>query len=130
MPLRSNIAIASSPEQLPLPEDAPAGDKLFLVFISSDDELTGQPWCPDVRAALPNLERTFDAGGNKLSLGVVPVGQKAEWRDPANVFRTVWNVNCIPTLVRYERVAGKVAETGRLSEGELLDGERLSAFVT
>lgn len=46
------------------------------------------------------------------------------WKDAQNVFRTTWNVNSIPTLVRYEGQAGEVGEKGRLVEGEILDGKR------
>jgi hypothetical protein len=54
---------------------------------------------------------------------------KIRWRDPSNVFRTKWNVNNVPTLVRYERVDGKVKETGRLTENEILDGQQLQALI-
>ena len=54
---------------------------------------------------------------------------KSRWRDPNNVFRTKWNVNNVPTLVRYERVDGKVKETGRLTENEILDGQQLQALI-
>lgn len=46
------------------------------------------------------------------------------------MFRTKWNVNAIPTLVRFELVDGNVKETGRLVEGQILDRARLSKFVS
>lgn len=51
------------------------------------------------------------------------------WRDQKNVFRTVWNVNNVPALVKYERVDGVTKEVGRLIEGEILDEERLQRLV-
>lgn len=51
------------------------------------------------------------------------------WKDPQNAYRTKWNVNNIPALVRYESVNGEVVETGRLVEGEILDQEKLGQFI-
>jgi hypothetical protein len=51
------------------------------------------------------------------------------WRDQKNVFRTTWNVNNVPALVKYERVDGVTKEVGRLIEGEILDGEKLAGLV-
>lgn len=51
------------------------------------------------------------------------------WKDQKNVFRTVWNVNNVPALVRYEKTGGTVKETGRLIEGEILNEERLSQLI-
>lgn len=45
------------------------------------------------------------------------------------MFRTTWNVNNVPALVRYERVDGVTKEVGRLIEGEILDGEKLGGLV-
>lgn len=51
------------------------------------------------------------------------------WKDLSNVHRTKWNVNAVPTLVRYQRVGGEVRETGRLVEGELLDQKKLNELM-
>ncbi len=51
------------------------------------------------------------------------------WKDLGNVYRTKWNVNAIPALVRYQRIDGEVKETGGLSEGELLDQKKLKDLV-
>lgn len=51
------------------------------------------------------------------------------WKDLSNVYRTKWNVNAVPSLVRYELVDGSVKETGRLVEAQILDRGRLSKFV-
>lgn len=51
------------------------------------------------------------------------------WRVPTNVFRTIWGVHNVPTLVRYERVDGEIKETGRLVEGEILDQGKLKALI-
>lgn len=51
------------------------------------------------------------------------------WKSPTNIYRTAWNVQAIPCLVRYERVDGEIREVGRLVEGELLDEARVRGFV-
>ncbi|KAH9893011.1 DUF953 domain protein [Xylariomycetidae sp. FL2044] len=140
MPVRQNITVPSSPDQLVnatpllLSEEDQAADnnRIFLAFVSSDDPSTGKPWCPDVRAALPHLERAFGGGPGEKgpSVGIVHVGQRPAWKDAANIYRTHWNVHNVPSLVRYERDRdGKVVETGRLVEGELLDDERILDFI-
>lgn len=52
------------------------------------------------------------------------------WRKPENKYRKIWNVNNVPTIVRYSFVDGEVKETGRLLEGELLQEKRLSALIS
>jgi hypothetical protein len=75
MPLIPSFALPKSPAQLALPPDSAA--KLFLAFISSPDPATNQPWCPDVRAAMPCIEAAF-SGDKAPGVGVVEVGQKPE----------------------------------------------------
>ncbi|PYH75098.1 thioredoxin-like protein [Aspergillus vadensis CBS 113365] len=124
MPLISNFQLPASANLL----EVSANKKLFLAFVSSADPATGQAWCPDVRAAWPKIEEAF-SGQDGPQVGVVEVGQNPEWKDPQNAYRTRWNVNNIPALVRYESVNGEVVETGRLVEGEILDQEKLNEFI-
>ena len=51
------------------------------------------------------------------------------WRQNTNPVRTKWNVHNIPTVVRYQRVDGKIQETGRLVEGEILNERKLGALI-
>ena len=51
------------------------------------------------------------------------------WRDKSNVFRTQWGISNIPAIVRFEQVDGRVAETGRLTEGGILDEQKLRALL-
>lgn len=53
----------------------------------------------------------------------------SRWNNPQNVYRTTWSTKNIPALVRYQQVNGEVTETGRLVEGEILNKERLRAFI-
>ncbi|KAF7596085.1 hypothetical protein BBP40_003347 [Aspergillus hancockii] len=126
MPLITDFKLPRSPKHLELPEGTDA--KALIVFVTSDDPATGQSWCPDVRAAWPILEATFSPA-NAPELTIVEVGQKSEWKDLQNVYRTTWKIPCIPTLVRYERVNGETVETAKLVEGEILDKKKLWEFI-
>ncbi|KAF2443287.1 hypothetical protein P171DRAFT_333572, partial [Karstenula rhodostoma CBS 690.94] len=126
MPVQDPFQLPSSAQDLPLANDTNA--TYFLMFISSISPETKQPWCPDVRAALPVIGAAFSAE-TAPRVGFVHVGQKPEWKDLSNVHRTKWNVNAVPTLVRYQRVGDEVKETGRLVEGELLDQKKLKELV-
>ncbi|KAJ5951826.1 uncharacterized protein N7479_010239 [Penicillium vulpinum] len=124
MPIIKNFTLPSSAKKLALSPNS----KLFIAFISSPDPITKQPWCPDVRDALPHINNAF-AGDDAPALAIVEVGQKPEWKDPHNFYRTTWDTKNIPALVRYQQVNGEVTETGRLVEGEILNKERLLAFI-
>ncbi|KAJ5662000.1 uncharacterized protein N7477_009616 [Penicillium maclennaniae] len=126
MPITMNPTLPNSPKELALP--AGPDSKLFIAFISSPDPITKQAWCPDVRAALPHINEAF-AGSDAPTLSLIEVGQKPEWNNPQNVYRTTWSTKNIPTLVRYQQVDGEVTETGRLVEGEILNKERVQAFI-
>ncbi|KAF9697601.1 hypothetical protein EKO04_004274 [Ascochyta lentis] len=127
MPIQDHFQLPSSAQDLPLPNDAAA--TLFLCFISSTDPATKQSWCPDVRAALPRLERAFGPE-DAPKLAYVHVGQRPEWKDLENVYRTKWDVKAVPQLVRYQRVDEEVKETGRLVEAEVIDEKKLLTLVS
>ena len=76
MPIQDHFSVPASAQDLPIPNDASA--KLFVVFISGTDPVTKQSWCPDVRAALPRLEKTF-SGETAPQLLQVHVGQRPEY---------------------------------------------------
>lgn len=52
-----------------------SGDSTYLFFIVDNDAATGQPWCPDVRAALPVVQRFFEQNDG-LDVAFVSVGSK------------------------------------------------------
>lgn len=62
MTILKSFPLPSSPSALQIPnekeKDSPPSS-FFIAFLASKDPLTNQPWCPDVRAALPILEATF-----------------------------------------------------------------------
>lgn len=63
MTILKSFPLPSSPSALQIPNekerDSPPSNFFFIAFLASKDPLTNQPWCPDVRAALPILEATF-----------------------------------------------------------------------
>ncbi|KXJ86364.1 hypothetical protein Micbo1qcDRAFT_140279 [Microdochium bolleyi] len=70
----------------------------YVVFFAS-----GEPsWCPDCRDAVPALEAVFGSDSAPAA-HLVRVGERPEWRTPDNKYRNApWNVNCVPSVVRYE----------------------------
>jgi len=127
-----------------------AGDSTYILFIVDNDAATGQPWCPDVRAALPVVEKYF-AQHPDLSISAASVGSRVEyvsslfhlpqhlilthvcmWRDPANKkWKTTWGIRAVPTLVKYTRA--EESEEGilqaQLVELDAADEEKLEAFT-
>lgn len=75
MPFIADFTIPESTKLLQLPNDS--NSKFFIVFVSSNDPATKQPWCPDVRAALPCIDAAFSSE-HAPRLAVVEVGQKPE----------------------------------------------------
>lgn len=75
MPIVRNFALPGSIKSLQKP--ASSGSAFFIAFIASKDPTTGQPWCPDVAAALPKLEAAFSSD-SAPTVAFVEVGQKPE----------------------------------------------------
>ena len=75
MPIVREFHLPGSARELELPSGPNA--RLFVIFISSEDPETKQPWCPDVRAAWPHIVTAF--GGRECqAVSVVEVGQRPE----------------------------------------------------
>jgi hypothetical protein len=53
----------------------------------------------------------------------------SRWKALDNVYRKEWNINAVPTLVRYQRVGREVKETGRLVEADVVNDSKFSEFV-
>jgi hypothetical protein len=143
MPIITDFSLPPSQDDLALPADS--NSAFFIAFLASRDPNTGEPWCPDVRASLPHLTAAF-SGDSTPTVAFVEVGQRPEyvkqdiqntppsdsiyrWKDPSNTYRTDWKVSGVPTLVRYERVDGKVKDVGRITEVEILDKEQFGNFI-
>ncbi|KAI1327459.1 hypothetical protein F5Y16DRAFT_372073 [Xylariaceae sp. FL0255] len=126
MPIIQNFTLPETPEAFAKVQNITT--PFFITFIASKDPATNQPWCPDVRAALPVIKATFSAD-DAPGLAIVEVGQRNEYKSASNHYRTTWKMPNVPTLVRYERKGEKLVEVGRLVEGEILDAGRLQQFV-
>ncbi|KAL4784167.1 DUF953 domain protein [Aspergillus varians] len=125
MPILRDFILPKSASSLDLSSISP----FFISFHASPDPNTGKPWCPDVVAALPYLTEAF-ASADAPQVAFVDVGQRPEWKELSNVYRTKWNVHNVPTLVRFERIDTAVKEVGRLVEVEILDRKKLRSLVT
>lgn len=75
MPIITDFQLPASAQSITLPEGP--NSELFIAFIASNDTVTGQPWCPDVRAALPHIRTAFTAD-DAPTVALVEVGQKPE----------------------------------------------------
>ncbi|KAL4964468.1 uncharacterized protein BDV14DRAFT_200750 [Aspergillus stella-maris] len=134
MPITTSFPLPPTPESLLLPTTAiaTAEERFVISFHASIDPGTKKPWCPDVGAAIPHLTEVFSTP-DAPTVAFVEVGLRAEWKEPTNTFRTKWDIAYVPTLVRFEGDGGdgkgKVKETGRLVEGEILDRRKLREFV-
>lgn len=84
MPISRSLVVPPSAKQLPLPDSA---SRAFLVFISSEDPETKQPWCPDVRASWPHIQAAF-GGDEAPTVSVVQVGQRPECVSSLLLFAT------------------------------------------
>lgn len=73
MTILTDYKLPKSAEKLP---DAKEGH-FFLAFLASKDPSTSRPWCPDVNAALPVLEKIFTEHDTP-TVGFIEVGQKPE----------------------------------------------------
>lgn len=76
MPISKTFAEPKSANSLTLAEDTKT--PFFIAFLSSLDPVTKQAWCPDVRAALPVIEKKFE-GVEDPEVALVWVGQRPEY---------------------------------------------------
>ncbi|RYP48177.1 hypothetical protein DL768_005877 [Monosporascus sp. mg162] len=107
-----------------------SGDSTYIFFVVDDDASTGKPWCPDVREALPVVEKYFEKRGD-LEVAVVSVGSRSVWKDPGNIWRTSWGLRAVPTLVKYTGTGaeGDGVVQSQLVEEETKDEDKLRAFT-
>ena len=101
----------------------------FFVFFGSEDDETGESWCPDCVTADPVIRGTVTKMKPDVTLYECPVGVRSAWKaQPDHPFRVhpLWQLERIPTLV-YLR--GGV-EVGRLVEASCSDEAAVSAFLS
>ncbi|KAG6286636.1 hypothetical protein E4U09_006644 [Claviceps aff. purpurea] len=127
MPISRSMTLPKSPKHVNVP-NIPNG-KTYIAFLSSTDPDTHQPWCPDVQVTWPHLTAAFDDSPRSPLLNIIEVGGRDEWRQPDNDYRVTWNINELPTVVRYERVNGEIVETMRLVKSGILTSSTLYDFL-
>ena len=76
MPVTTDFTLPATPSALDLSEGS--NGAFFIAFISGDNAQTKQPWCPDVRAALPHINAAFSADGAPV-VAFASVGQIPEY---------------------------------------------------
>jgi hypothetical protein len=89
MPIQDPFQLPESTQDLPLTNDPNA--TYFLNFIASISPETNQPWCSDVRAALPVLDAAFSAE-KAPEVGFVHVGQKPEYVNTPSAISVVFEL--------------------------------------
>ncbi|KAK6514504.1 hypothetical protein TWF281_004702 [Arthrobotrys megalospora] len=105
---------------------------LYIFFIASPDPITNTPWCPDVRRAIPVVERVFTAHDEELLVVTVEVGGKDVWKGD-NVFKSEWGITAIPTLGKYSIVTiegQNIVAVRMLVENDCADEQKLQSFIT
>jgi hypothetical protein len=75
MPVHDDFNVPTSAQALPFPDGSTTN--FFVLFLSSIDPTTKQPWCSDVRAALPLLNDIFSTTTSP-EVHYVYVGQRPE----------------------------------------------------
>lgn len=89
MTILKSFPLPSSPSALQIPnekeKDSPPSN-FFIAFLASKDPLTNQPWCPDVRAALPILEATFQEPTTSQGAEGEKEGEKSTTPSPVVAF--------------------------------------------
>ncbi|KAH6647349.1 hypothetical protein BKA67DRAFT_491617, partial [Truncatella angustata] len=94
------------------------GDSAYIFFIVDNDASTGKPWCPDVRAAIPVVQKYFEKRSEDIL--VVSVGSRPEWKKPDSPFRTKWDLKAVPTFVKYTRTEQGISQ-GQVVEEDILN---------
>jgi hypothetical protein len=77
MSIIDSFEAPKSPQELLCPVDGGANPTFFILFLSSIDPVTKQPWCSDVRATLPLLNKIFSDSSSPV-VHYAYVGSRAE----------------------------------------------------
>ena len=65
----------------------------------------------------------------QMKRGLIKAPFFSRWKKADHIHRKQWNVHNVPTVVRFETVDGRVTETGRLVEDEILYNAKLTALL-
>lgn len=81
---------------------------LLLLFEASEDPQTKQCWCSDCKINKPIIMQTIEKFkfNDQLSLAIVQVGQRDEWKSSNNPYRKhKIQVTAVPTLISLKNVS-------------------------
>lgn len=81
---------------------------VLLYFTGSDDPETKRSWCPDCVVSKPVISEVIEKfkSDDRISLAIVEVGQRNEWKRPDNPYRThSVKVTSVPTLLSLKTVS-------------------------
>eukprot|EP00002_Diphylleia_rotans_P033946 TRINITY_DN7267_c0_g1_i1.p1 TRINITY_DN7267_c0_g1~~TRINITY_DN7267_c0_g1_i1.p1 ORF type:complete len:134 (-),score=27.76 TRINITY_DN7267_c0_g1_i1:254-655(-) len=101
--------------------------QVFVVFIGSEDPMTGESWCKDCVIADPAIRKGVGTISNSILIEC-PVGERSAYKNvPDHPYRVhpLIKLERIPTLVHWT----KSGSHGRLVEGECATFEQVQAFV-
>lgn len=81
---------------------------VLLYFTGSDDPVTKKSWCPDCVVSKPVITEVIEKfkSDERISLGIVEVGLRDEWKRPDNPYRThAVKITSVPTLLNLRTVS-------------------------
>uniref|UniRef100_A0A8D9F087 Thioredoxin domain-containing protein 17 n=1 Tax=Cacopsylla melanoneura TaxID=428564 RepID=A0A8D9F087_9HEMI len=80
------------------------GSKIFVYF-TGEKMSTGESWCPDCVHAEPYVQAYLRKNEPKLKINhliITDAGNRDQWKDKSNSFRTVLNIQNLPTIIRWK----------------------------
>ena len=101
---KPNVTSCTGAEELNKLLAACKSDRIFLLFCGNI--VDGKSWCPDCVVAKPVIEANVKYLTKDDTLITVYVGERAEWKNKDNVFRTDdrFKVTGVPTLLQFGTV--------------------------
>lgn len=80
------------------------GAKIFVYF-TGEKMSTGESWCPDCVKAEPFVQAYLSKNEGKVKINhliIADAGNRTQWKDKENSFRTVLNIQNLPTIIRWK----------------------------
>lgn len=87
-----------------LESDRLKGSKIFVYF-TGEKMSTGESWCPDCVKVEPFVSSYLKGNESKLRIDhliIATAGNREQWKDKSNSFRTVLNIQNLPTIIRWK----------------------------
>ncbi|KAI8823478.1 uncharacterized protein EV422DRAFT_565422 [Fimicolochytrium jonesii] len=105
---------------------ANAPGRVFILLFGTEDEKTGESWCPDCVIADPLVRKHVRQVADSTLLEV-PVGARSAWRSPDNFYRShpQLKLTAVPTLFEW----GKDGPIKSLVEDDVNNVELLERFL-